>query len=207
MPPRRMVNQRRAAEEEKLNRRIKHIMDTQLGVELERRLDEVVDCLAERMGTLLEARDGEVRATCKVCQVFKGTATSVGLYMPLPIPSQPWVDIIMDFVLGLPCTQRGNDSIYVVVDKFFMMTYGQIEVVNGSLGNLLKGLVGEHVKSWDQKLSQAEFVHNHAVNRSTGFSPFQVVYSVTPRGRLDLLPVSDTTRVHGKAADFILTGC
>ncbi|PKI58572.1 hypothetical protein CRG98_021035 [Punica granatum] len=53
-------------------------------------------------------------------------------------------------------------------------TDGQTEVVNRSLGNLLRGLVGAHVKSWDQKLSPAEFAHNHAVNRSTGFSPFQV---------------------------------
>ncbi|PKI38558.1 hypothetical protein CRG98_040991 [Punica granatum] len=30
-----------------------------------------------------------------------------------------------------------------------------------------------------------------------------VVYSVTPRGPLDLLPVPDKTRVHGKAADFV----
>ncbi|PKI77049.1 hypothetical protein CRG98_002552 [Punica granatum] len=63
-------------------------------------------------------------------------------------------------------------------------TDGQIKVVNRSLGNLLRGLVGEHMKSWDQKLSPAEFTHNHAVNRSTGFSPFQVVYSVTPWGNL-----------------------
>ncbi|PKI59742.1 hypothetical protein CRG98_019845 [Punica granatum] len=86
---------------------------------------------------------------------------------------------------------------------FTFVTHGQTEVVNRSLGNLLRGLVGEHVKSWDQKLSPAEFAHNHAVNRSTGFSPFQVVYSVTPRGPLDLLPVPDKTMVHGKAADFV----
>ena len=76
-------------------------------------------------------------------------------------------------------------------------------MVNRSLGNLLRSLVGEHVKSWDQKLSQAEFAYNHAVNRSSGFSPFQVVYSVTPRSPLDLLPVPDKTRIHGKVADFV----
>ncbi|GJS55955.1 putative reverse transcriptase domain-containing protein [Tanacetum coccineum] len=51
-------------------------------------------------------------------------------------------------------------------------------------------LVGDHVKAWDQKLCQAEFSHNHAVNRSTGFSPFQVVYSAQPRGLLDLVFLS-----------------
>ncbi|PKI33813.1 hypothetical protein CRG98_045797 [Punica granatum] len=41
----------------------------------------------------------------------------------------------------------------------------------------------------------------HPVELQYGLSP--VVYSVTPRGPLDLLPVPDKTKVHGKAADFI----
>lgn len=49
---------------------------------------------------------------------------------------------------------------------------GKIEVVNQSLGNLLRCLVGEHVKTWDQKLCQDEFAHDHVVNRSTRFCLF-----------------------------------
>lgn len=80
---------------------------------------------------------------------------------------------------------------------------GQTEVTNRSLGSLLRCLVGDNIRSWDTKLCQAEFAHNHATNRSLGFSPFQVVYGLLPRCPLDLTTLPDRTRFHGQAVDFV----
>jgi hypothetical protein len=150
----------------------------------------------------------------------------------------------MDFLLGLPRTQRSCDSIFVVVNRFSKMAYlipcqktsdathitnlffkevvrlhglpksivsdrdtkfvchfcrtlwkklgtdlsfsstyhpqmdRQTDVVNQSLGDLLRSLVAEHHGQRDQIFSQVEFAYNNSPNRSTRQIPFQIMYGM-----------------------------
>ena len=54
--------------------------------------------------------------SCNRCQRAKAGQVKSGLLQPLSVPTRPWEDISMDFVMGLPRTQRGHDAIYTFVD-------------------------------------------------------------------------------------------
>ena len=79
---------------------------------------------------------------------------------------------------------------------------GQTEVVNRSLGDLLRSLVTEHHSQWDKILPQAEFAYNDSINRSTGQSPFQIVYGMQPRGVLELTDLEQNATRSASANDF-----
>ncbi|GJT66612.1 RNA-directed DNA polymerase [Tanacetum coccineum] len=204
---------------------------------------------------------------CRTCHIAKTHSSNAGLYTPLSVPVAPWEDVSLDFVLGLPRTQRAKDSVMVVVDRFSKMAHfvpcsktfdasqvarlyfakivklhgvpktltsdrdvkfvshfwrtlwtrlgsklqfsgshhpqtdGQTEVVNRSLENLLRGLIGDNAKQWDLILSQVEFAYNRSVNRTTGKSPFEVVYGRNMITPLDLVHVPEMGQFSEEGAD------
>jgi hypothetical protein len=85
---------------------------------------KIKDVLAGHLFWPKMRRDAErFVARCTTCQKVKSHLNLYGLYMPLPVPSAPWEDISMDFVLGLPRTRKGRDSVFMVVDRFSKMAH------------------------------------------------------------------------------------
>jgi hypothetical protein len=66
----------------------------------------------------------EYVAVCDSCQRIKAEDhRPAGLLQPLQIPRWKWDEIGMDFIVGLPRTRTGYDSIWVVVDRLTKATH------------------------------------------------------------------------------------
>jgi len=56
-----------------------------------------------------------------LCDVFQRVKAEhqrpTGLLQPLKVPEWKWEEIGMDFIVGLPRTHNGYDSIWVIVDR------------------------------------------------------------------------------------------
>jgi hypothetical protein len=55
---------------------------------------------------------------CDTCRRIKADhLRPAGNLQPLSIPEWKWENICMDFIVGLPCTSRGYNSRWVIVDR------------------------------------------------------------------------------------------
>jgi len=68
-------------------------------------------------------------------------------------------------------------------------TDGQIEVVNRTLGQMLRCLISGNPRVWENLLPRIEFAYNRVVNPTTAHTPFEVAYGFNPLTPLDLLPI------------------
>ena len=66
----------------------------------------------------------EYVALCDTCQRVKDEyQRPSGLLQPLKVPEWKWYEVGMDFIIGLPCTRKGYDSIWVIVDRLTMVAH------------------------------------------------------------------------------------
>ena len=57
-------------------------------------------------------------ARCDTCCRVKAVHLKpAGSLQPLSIPGWKWEEISMDFIVGLPPTQKGHNSIWVIIDR------------------------------------------------------------------------------------------
>jgi len=80
-------------------------------------------------------------------------------------------------------------------------TDGQTEVVNRSLGTMLRAIMKGNHKSWEEYLPHIEFAYNRVVHKTTNASPFEVVYGFNPLTPLDLLPLPNPQEFVHKEGD------
>jgi len=87
-------------------------------------IEKPCSMLTEHYYWLKMSRDVEhfVRR-CSTCQTTKSHILPHDLYSLLAVPIAPWEDVSLDYITGLPRTQRSKDSIMVVVDMFLKMAH------------------------------------------------------------------------------------
>src|ERR1041385_8035348 len=57
-------------------------------------------------------------AECDVCRCIKAEhQRPAGTLQPLSIPEWKWDKVTIDFITGFPRTQKGDDVIFVIVDR------------------------------------------------------------------------------------------
>ncbi|GJX32198.1 RNA-directed DNA polymerase [Tanacetum coccineum] len=126
---------------------------------------------------------------CLTCHIAKTQSSNAGLYTPLSVPVAPWK---MPRTLWTSLGSKLQFS-----SSHHPQTDGQTEVVNRSLRNLLRSLIGDNAKQWDLILPQVEFAYNRSVNRTTCKSPFKVMYGRNPITPLGLVPVPEVLDQEG----------
>ena len=55
---------------------------------------------------------------------------------------------------------------------------------------------------WDRVLAQVDFAYNESLNRNKGYSPFQILYGMHPRGVHELWDLGQQERWSADGEDF-----
>ncbi|WVZ75823.1 hypothetical protein U9M48_023852 [Paspalum notatum var. saurae] len=117
---------------------------------------------------------------CDVCQQVKADHLKpAGMLQPLAVPVWKWEDVHMDFIVGLPRTQKGYDSIWVIIDRLTNIPPSNKWPSRKSKLDLrrhVKGFALTYYTKWDECLPLAEFAYNNSYQKSLEMAPFEALY-------------------------------
>ena len=86
-------------------------------------------------------------AKCLTCQQVKAEHQRPGgLMQPLPVAEWKWEHVTMDFVTGLPRSQKGHDAVWVIVDRLTKTAHFLPMRVTDSVDTLSRLYIREIVK-------------------------------------------------------------
>ena len=71
---------------------------------------------------------------------------------------------------------------------------------------MLRAVISQNIKSWEECLPHVEFAYNRTIHSTTKFLPFEIVYGLNTLTPLDFspLPVSENVSLDGKKkAEFL----
>ncbi|GAU39806.1 hypothetical protein TSUD_219810 [Trifolium subterraneum] len=146
----------------------------------------------------------EFVSRCIVCQQVKiEHQKPAGPLQPLEIPEWKWEHITMDFLTGLPRNQKGEDSIWIIVDRLtksahfiavkstYKLRDGKSKRTIQTLEDMLRACVLEDGGNWSKHLHLVEFAYNNSYHASIGMAPYEALYGRKCRTPLCWTEVGD----------------
>ncbi|WVZ80040.1 hypothetical protein U9M48_027555 [Paspalum notatum var. saurae] len=97
------------------------------------------------------------------------------MLQPLALPAWKWEDIHMDFIVGLPRTQKGYDSIWVIIDRLTKSAHF-IPVKTTYTAATYAGLYVSRI------VTLHEFAYNNTYQKSLEMAPFEALYECVTFG-------------------------
>ncbi|RDY08900.1 hypothetical protein CR513_06813, partial [Mucuna pruriens] len=143
---------------------------------------------------------------CLICRIAKSKVSSHGLYTPFFVPTFPWVDISMDFVLGLPRFSKISHFIpcHKVDDACHVgnLFFREVVRLHGLLKTIVSNRDSKFLRTFGVSLEPSYsflllVIHKRmdklkwVVSSTTSHSPFELVYGFNLLTPLDLLPLLD----------------
>ncbi|KAG7633139.1 Retrotransposon gag domain [Arabidopsis suecica] len=147
-----------------------------------------------QLGSILETTQ------CYLLKVEIEHQKPSGKLQPLPIPEWKWEKVSMDFVTGIPRSQKGNDSIWIVIQsllhifgvayiRYWVQNYilvlpyhpqtdGLSERTIQTLEDMLRSCVLDSNQSWERSLPLIEFTYNNRFHASIGMAPYEALYEL-----------------------------